>query len=344
MDYLLSTSGTSWAGYSTTTGDVGIGLWHHFCMTRNGTNYNLFINGTLSQTRVMGTGNLLQGSRRLVVGQWYDGASSMDFNGNIDNLMIWNRSLSVAEMQTLYIDKVNCTNLTSPVAVDTNPPEITYYNLVSSENGCVAWNTNKSSPCTTSSVTPTINVTTNEDASCSIAGGSLGSYNINYSDMGLSRECTGAGAGQGTKNHQCTLTNQDQLVYDTSYLYISCTDSNYNQNSTSTSGALRLNITGLQDTARSLIDLSIRNSLLSDYSILTDQPVYARNSANSQSVGVFDKAARKLNKIWAFNYIGSSEYQINMFNITPVLYNLEFANISSGRISNLTELMINSTK
>lgn len=227
---------------------------------------------------------------------------------------------------------------------DTEPPNITYYNLTN-ENGCENWNTDKNNACITSSVTPTVQFNTSEYAWCAIAGsGSSTSLDLNYTDMGNSRNCTGSAAGEGGRVHFCTLTLQDELVSDVSYLFISCKDTSNNQNRTSTSGALALNITGLEDTARNSIELAIRNSLLSGYSIYTDQKIYARNSANSQAVGTFDKAVKKLNKIWAFNRIGISDSFVNMFNITPILYTLEFENTTSARITNLTELMINATK
>jgi hypothetical protein len=140
------------------------------------------------------------------------------------------------------------------------------------------------------------------------------------------------------------LTTQDELINETSYLFISCKDLTENQNRTSTSGPLRVNITDLEQTARNAIEVGIANSLLGGYSTYTDQKIYARNSANNQSVGSFDKVAKKLNKIWAFNRIGISDSHVNMFNLTPVLYTLEFANTTSARITNLTELLINATK
>lgn len=227
---------------------------------------------------------------------------------------------------------------------DLMPPEITYYNLTNGD-GCENWNTNKSNPCNTSSVTPTVQFNTSENAWCAIAGSnSSTALDLNITDMGSSRNCTGAASGEGLMSHFCTLTTQDEFVYDTSYLFISCRDPNNNQNRTSTSGALKLNITDLENTARNSIATGIRNALLTGYTIYTDQRIYARNSANNQAIGLFDKIAKKNNKIWAFNNIGVSDSHINMFNITPVFYNLEFSNKTATQIINLTEKMINATK
>lgn len=237
----------------------------------------------------------------------------------------------------------------SDIVPDFDPPHITYYNLTNTtigSTGCVNWNDDKNDACITSSLTPTLQFNTSENAWCAIAGSSNASaLNKNYTGMGASRHCTGSASGEGTRNHLCTLTPQDEFVYETSYLFISCTDDRANENRTniSTSGPLKLNITGIESTARSSIELGIKNSLNS-YAIYTDQKIYARNAANTQSVGAFDKVVKKLSKIWAFNRIGVSEAHVNMFNITPVLYVWEFSNKTSTNITKGVELLINSTR
>ena len=230
---------------------------------------------------------------------------------------------------------------------DTTPPSITYYNLTN-ENGCESWNTDKDTACSTSSVTPTIQFNTSEDAFCAIAGSSSStSFNVNYTQMESSRNCTGDMSGEGgTLNHRCTLTNQDELVYDTSYLFISCKDGsgNMNRSGTSTSGALKLSITGLEAAGRNSIGLGIQNALLSGYINYTDLQIYARNLSNAQVKGTFDRAAKKGSKMWAFNSIGVSDSHVNMFNLTPVLYTLELANKTSANITLQVEQLINATK
>lgn len=256
-------------------------------------------------------------------------------------------NLQASQVDTFLFGDIKVFNGTAvppPTPPETAPPSITYFNLTN-ENGCENWNTNKNTACNTSSLTPTVQFNTNENAWCAIAGsGSSTSMDLNYTDMGNSRNCTGTSSGEGATSHLCTLTSQDGIVYDTSYLFISCKDANNNQNKTSTSGALAVNVTGLETVARASIELGIKNSLSSDYAIFTDQKIYARNSANNQSIGVFDKVAKRLNKIWAFNRIGISDSYVNMFNITPILYSLEIANKTSAQITNQTELLINATK
>ena len=205
--------------------------------------------------------------------------------------------------------------------------------------GCIIWNTNKATPCPTSDTTPTVNFTTNEPASCAI-----GTQDINfssYNNQGVNRNCT---IGQGTLSHTCSLILMDELVYDASYIYISCEDANKNQNRNSTSGSLALSITGLETLGRDSMATGIQNALLSGYTNYTDLQIYARNLSNAQVKGTFDRVAKKGSKMWAFNRIGVSDSHVNMFNLTPVLYTLEFANKTSGYITNQTERLINATK
>ena len=250
--------------------------------------------------------------------------------------------LFIYSAQTIKVPEIACWNWTSPanayvrptVPNDTTPPNITGYSDQGSS--CTNWNTDPSNPCNTSDTTPALYFNTSELAFCAI-----GLSNVNYTAMGSSRSCT---VGEGQTEHACELTPQDELVYDNSTVFLSCKDASNNQNITSTSGPLKLSITGLEAACRNSIELGIRNSLSSGYTIYTEQKIYARNSANSQSVGVFDKAIKKLSKIWAFNRIGASDSHVNMVNITPVLYTLEFANKTSVNITNQVELLLNSTK
>ena len=257
----------------------------------------------------------------------------------------------ISQQLTVWINLTSSTanvtylNITVSTGADTTPPSITYYNLTSNDNGCESWNTDKNTACSTSLVTPAVQFNTSENAWCAIAGSSSStSLNLNYTEMGSSRNCTDAVSGEGTREHFCTLTNQDELVYDTSYLFISCKDSSNNQNSTSTSSALKLSITGLETAGRNSIGLGIQNALLNSYTNYTDLQIYARNLSNAQVKGTFDRAAKKGTKLWAFNRIGVSDSHVNMFNLTPVLYTLELANKTSSNITLQVEQLINTTK
>ncbi len=76
----------------------------------------------------------------------------------------------------------------------------------------------------------------------------------------------------------------------------------------------------------------------------TDQKLYARNLSDAQVIGRFDKVAASGNQRWAFNYITGSDTNINMFNITPVLYTVEMNDLTAEQITDTVGKLINSTK
>lgn len=345
---------------------------HYIFGIYDGSNQYLYIDGLLEASGTL-TGAITASGNDLWIGcrPGCTTDTTRSINGMIDELRIWNESIPASVLNVsakLECDRFRCNmtelrsgnytyygyvNDTTGASVttslrnygggtagpaDTTPPEITYYN-VTSDTGCEFWNTNKNRACNTSSLTPTVQFNTSESAWCAI-----GVSDLNFTNMGNSRGCTGLSSGEGDTSHLCTLTSQDELVYELPFIYVSCRDASNNENRTSTSGPLALNVTNIENSDRNSIELGIRNSLPSGFSVYTDQKMYSRNSANAQAVGTFDKVVKKLSKIWAFNRVGAYENNINMFNITPVLYVLEFANISSAKITNQTELLINATK
>ena len=223
---------------------------------------------------------------------------------------------------------------TTPSAPDTTPPSITGYS--SQGSSCTNWNTNPANPCSTPDTTPTLYFNTSENAFCAI-----GRTNVNYTDMGSSRNCT---SGEGTTEHACTLTGQDELVYEDSNVSLSCKDASGNENRTSTSGGLSLTVTGMEVAGDTSIGVGGQNALLSGYTNYTSQQVYARHFNGAQDVGTFDWLVKKGSKAWAFNYVTKGEQHVGMFNITPSLYVLEINNVTSANITKYVELLINATR
>jgi len=321
------------------------GTWRYVCFIQN-SNETISVLSNCSTIGQAGTStDALTNTKTLYVGTNERSLNTESYTGGLDELVLFNRGITGDECNyTMSENKAGRHLLGVSVAADTTPPEITYFNLTN-ENGCENWVTDKTNACSTSSVTPTVQFNTSENAWCAISGNSSSTSGVNYTNMGSSRNCTGAMSGEGgTTNHRCTLIPEDQLVYDTSYIYISCKDAYNNTNRTSTSGPLKLSITSLESTGRDSIGIGVQNALLSGYTNYTDLQIYARNLSNAQIKGTFDRAAKKGNKMWAFNRIGVSDSYVNMFNLTPVLYNLELANITSTNITKQVELLINATK
>lgn len=259
----------------------------------------------------------------------------------------WNNCISSTGLKwtmqnyNVFIDNITAWNFNEggwfedfAAQPDTTPPTITGY--TNQGASCGSWNTSTSLPCSTGDTTPSLYFFTDTNAFCAI-----GTSNSNYPTMGSSRNCT---SGEGTLDHACTLTLQDELVYQDSIAYISCKDETGNYNATSTSGPLSLTLTGLETGGSAAIGVGVQNALLSGYTNYTSQQIYARNLAGLQDHGTFDWVAKKGTKVWAFNYVTNGESHVGLFNMTPVLYVLEMSNITNSTIVSTVESMINATK
>jgi len=329
---------------TTANGIVAVDSWQLVCMVYNGseagnTRVEIWHNNTNRSLSVTGgtvPDTLTDTSNNILVG-WWGNLAGRYYTGYIDSLAIWKRTLSEADLSEFWNNGAG----TTIGAPDTTPPEIDQnsYNMTSEGGeGCTVWRTNKNIGCTTSDTTPTVSLTTIQSATCAI-----GTSNRNYTDLGASRECSGG----GTTAHTCTLTTQDELTLEDSFIYIGCKDFDNNQNRTSTSGALRISIqsSDLEAIGRNAIETGIQHALGSGYTIYTDQKVYARNSANNQFVKTFDKVVKWLNKIWAFNFLtGNETADAGKFNITPVMYVLELTNATNSSVNSTVYNLIINTK
>lgn len=73
--------------------------WHHMVFVWNGTNYNLYYDGEDKGTAiVVGSPNKL-GSKVWDIGRY----STIEWDGKIESMIFWNRALTQAEIQQLYI-------------------------------------------------------------------------------------------------------------------------------------------------------------------------------------------------------------------------------------------------
>jgi len=80
-----------------TTADISTNRWYHAVGTYNGTHVNFYLNGTLRQS-TLGPQNFGTNTNKLLIGLaniWY-------FNGTIDEVQIYNRSLTADEIKELY--------------------------------------------------------------------------------------------------------------------------------------------------------------------------------------------------------------------------------------------------
>ena len=127
-------------------------------------------------------------------------------------------------------------------AVDTTPPEITHYNMTSEGNlGCTNWNIDKQNPCKTTDKTPTVKINLSESSFCAIS-----TFDYNYTNMIADDPLTNTSCTNGVPGTflTCTLPITKEISgYGLANISIGCKDANGNENKTSTSGRLLLNVT-----------------------------------------------------------------------------------------------------
>ncbi|MFA7708458.1 MAG: LamG domain-containing protein, partial [Candidatus Pacearchaeota archaeon] len=93
-DYLRFYTGTGNANYAVT-----INNWYHVVGTYNSTDTQIYVNGNAG-TKASSPTAPAHANQEVLFGIRYNGAN--DFNGSIDDVMIFNRSLSADEIQALY--------------------------------------------------------------------------------------------------------------------------------------------------------------------------------------------------------------------------------------------------
>ena len=247
----------------------------------------------------------------------------------IDEIGIWNRSITDAEVIQLYGDGDGFKDFSFMGFV--KEFNISDVNCTSSfPSG------DTTEPYTTSDTTPTFRFNTSFSADCRISD-----ENVSYDEMNSSRDC----AGQGTLNdHVCTLTEQDEIIYDNTVLYISCHNSSLDDPNASIS--LQMNITDLPVNRTKYMDLGISTSIIGGLAtIYEDQKVFLRSADNSQVSATVDRALIYGDQRWLINYDNSTT--LGLFNITPVVYVLEIGYpdpMTYSEIQSTVGTFINGTK
>ena len=81
------------------TGAIANRIWTHLCGTFNGSTIRLYIGGILNATGSNGPISYLAATANAKIGQY---STNYDWNGSIDDVMIFNRALSAEEISALY--------------------------------------------------------------------------------------------------------------------------------------------------------------------------------------------------------------------------------------------------
>jgi len=152
-----------------------------------------------------------------------------------------------------------------PVAAvpDTTPPVINQssYNVTSAinEGNRTAWRTNRLYPVITTDSTPTITFNINETGNCSISNVD-GNFSNQTTDIGT--QCV----TEDVTQHTCTVGGSEALTEGRSQLFIGCWDTMHNENITSTSSNLTIQL----DTTPPVVSLNhpINNSTSNSFTVL----------------------------------------------------------------------------
>jgi hypothetical protein len=84
----------------TSSSSINDGLWHHVLGKKDGDNFSLYLDGSYETSEENALGNIP--IEHTGIGVLARVAKSVHFNGSIDEVMIFNRSLSETEIQQIY--------------------------------------------------------------------------------------------------------------------------------------------------------------------------------------------------------------------------------------------------
>lgn len=193
----------------------------------------------------------------------------------------------------------------------------------------------------TEDATPTFRLSTSISYTCKIWNESKNWTTLN--NMGVP-DC----ATTGANNHVCTYP--EPLKTGNNTLYFPCKTGSTEINSYSSLHTFNISIQSpirtSQDYANDAIDLGItKSSIWPGALVYTFQPVYIRIRNGSQAYGTFDKVAVYGSQRWAFNYkIDNESFITPFYNISPVFYFWQAANLSYWNTTYSVANFINSTK
>ncbi|MBS3078744.1 LamG domain-containing protein, partial [Candidatus Pacearchaeota archaeon] len=103
-------TGSGWGDTACTNIYASANIWHHVAVIYNGSAVVCYVDGVASAP-VARTGNLVPVTGKATIG-WESGWDTQSFNGSIDEVLIFNRTLSSSEILGLYsfnLQKYNST-------------------------------------------------------------------------------------------------------------------------------------------------------------------------------------------------------------------------------------------
>jgi len=243
--YMNSNGGSTISGdYAMVAGTNAKPRWYLICIEWNNVNgMSMWVNGTKQASTAASALDPILATKLPVGAEGWPGDADFYYEGVLDELMIWNRSLTADEHAHLYN---NATGMFPPFTAPGGGgqiPTITQstYNCTSClyNNGTSnqsAWRQNTGINVTSRDRTPTISFSTDVNANCRI-----NRSNSNYTQMSATSNCETT----GTTAHVCSLGASQAYSYGAgnTSLYVGCQDLvGSKENTTSTSGRLNLDL------------------------------------------------------------------------------------------------------
>mgnify|MGYP003394091848 CR=1 FL=1 len=100
INFYASSAGGTWDKYGSTT--ITTNTWHHVVVTIDASAVNIYVNGSAETmgTNSSGSGNLTTNAVDLLIGR--HGSYGGMFNGRLDDVRLYNRVVSAADIAQLY--------------------------------------------------------------------------------------------------------------------------------------------------------------------------------------------------------------------------------------------------
>lgn len=113
---IKKSNGTNTSTLLSTTNPL-LNSWHHVCFTMDHTALNLYVNGVLEGTGATTFSFSYAAGKRVYLGGTNEPGNTAPFSGIVDNVRFYNRILSGAEVNQLYVSDPSClTTSVAPVA------------------------------------------------------------------------------------------------------------------------------------------------------------------------------------------------------------------------------------
>jgi hypothetical protein len=138
---VTNASGTASTFTASAVGSLVLNTWQHVVMVYDGANVQMYINGAASGAPGSLTGAVMSSSVELAIGNM---PYNLGFGGKIDDVRIYNRALSAADIMTLYTS-------TGGASGDINSNLAGYWKLDDANGNLAADSTGNGSLCSSSS-------------------------------------------------------------------------------------------------------------------------------------------------------------------------------------------------